>query len=436
MALRARDRLVAALSALSVATTLGARPGWAAEDPQTLAPKKRLALWAPRDPALARSLLGSLAAEELRAPIPEAESAFWLGASAPVPPQPPLAEIKQAVDRARRAFQRFRLEETSKGLSAADQGLEAWRGLPEALDLERDVLADLVSLAHAEREEARLDQALARYAARFPGEGPPPRAPWPPALTERLGRQPTPGPATLVVRANAEGARVWLDGRPIGTAPLTLTQLTEGPHRVVVEAQRMMRFDKVVAASGAQPTELDAKLQPDLGPELAKASLERGLSPLLLERLRAVLLRAGIDEVLLAERAGPGARYALVNNEVGPPRSAQSLTLDGPAVEQALRTLFHGPEGPAGEVAPWWSYAALGAGVGVAAIGLGFRVSAASQERDFTANHGALTQVGAAAQLDAVDTAATRGSVLVGLGVGVAVVSAGYLVYRWLGDGP
>ena len=434
--MRARDRLVAALTALSVATTLGAAPAGAAEDPQVTSPQKRLAVWAPRDPALARAVLGSLAAEGGRAPIPEAESAFWLGATAPIPPKPPLGEIKQAVDRARRAFQRFRLDETAKGLSAADQGLEAWRGLPEALDLERDVLGDLVSLAHAERDELRLDQALARYAARFPSEGPPPRAPWPPALTERLSRQPTPRPTTLVVRANTDGARVWLDGRPIGSAPLTLTQIPEGPHRVVVEAQRMMRFEITIQTSGAAPAELDAKLQPDLGPELAKASLERGLSPVLLERLRAVLLRARVDEVLLAERAGAGARYALVNNEVGAPRTSQSESLEGPAIEQALRALFHGPDGPGAGIGPWWGYAALGAGVGVAAIGVGFRLSAASMERDFTVNHAALTQVGAAAQLDAVDTAATRGSVLLGLGLGLAVASAGFLVYRWLGDAP
>jgi len=425
--------LVATLTALSVAATLGA-PAWAAEDPHP-PPPKRLAVWAPRDPALARALLEGLAAEGARAPLPEAESAFWLGAIAPIPPKPPLAEIKQAVDRARRAFQRFRLDETSKGLAAADQGLQAWAGLPEALDLERDVLGDLVSLAHAERDEARLDQALARYAARFPGEGPPPRAPWPPALSERLSRQPTPRPATLVVRANAEGARVWLDGRPIGSAPLTLTQVPEGPHRVVVEAQRMMRLDSSVLTSAAAPTELDAKLQPDLGPELAKASLERGLSPVLLERLRAVLRRAAIDEVLLAERAGPGARYALVTHEVGALRTSQSEGLAGPEIEQALGALFHGPGGPAAGAAPWWSYAGLGLGVGTAAIGVGFRLSAASMEQDFTTNHGALTQVGAAAQLDAVDTAATRGSVLVGLGLGLAVASAGYLVYCWLGDG-
>ncbi|MFO0724973.1 MAG: PEGA domain-containing protein [Myxococcota bacterium] len=395
---------------------------------------ERWAIWAPRAPDLARAVASAIPAEAVERAVDPDEAELWFGARAPVPPSPPLAEIKQAVDRARRAFQRFRLDETAKNLSAADEGLAAWRGLPEALDLERDVLSDQVSLAHAERDESRLEQALARFAARFPGEGPPPKSAWPPALTERLARQAEPRPATLIVRANAPAARVWIDGRPLGTAPLTLTQLGAGTHRVVLEAERTIRFDQTLLLSPQETKELECKLRPDLGPALAKADLHRPLPPALLDRVRSVLAAARLDGVILAD-SGPTEVVLLALRPSGTLGEGRADSPE-PAL---LRAAFLGAVGRGGSALgapPWWSYAALGTGVALTAFGVGFRAAAGGLEGDFLQNHASFTQVAAAERLDAIDSNAARGTALLVTGAAVILGAAGFMTYRLLAGDP
>lgn len=68
------------------------------------------------------------------------------------------------------------------------------------------------------------------------------------AAAKPVPRDETRGRAGLMIQSQPSGGRVFLDGSPVGTTPLTLTRLTVGKHDVRIERQGYKPWSRVVTA--------------------------------------------------------------------------------------------------------------------------------------------------------------------------------------------
>lgn len=168
-----------------------------------------------------------------------------------------------------------RTEERSPGPAAAPPGRAPfpWPGL--AGSLAAAVLAALLTHAALGIGPASPSAALAATPAASPAPvqptPEPPPAPDAPAVTPREGRPPgkrpvaaaeAPAPrgaAQLVVRAAPDGV-VYVDGKPVGTTPLTTSEVPAGPHVVEVRLGGHDTARREVVL-GRGPTELSFQLQ-------------------------------------------------------------------------------------------------------------------------------------------------------------------------------
>jgi hypothetical protein len=88
------------------------------------------------------------------------------------------------------------------------------------------------------------------------------------ATARSTGSPPPPPPATvgasvgaLTVDSRPDGARVFLDGKLVGTTPLSLPQIAEGEHAVRLERDGYRRWSSSVRVAGGQRQRVAASLE-------------------------------------------------------------------------------------------------------------------------------------------------------------------------------
>ncbi|MHB1132637.1 MAG: DUF3048 domain-containing protein [Chloroflexota bacterium] len=134
---------------------------------------------------------------------------------------------------------------------------------------------------------------------------------------------PTVTTGIVEVRSQPGGAAIIFDGKPVGSAPLTLDGLAAGRHQLRVGLPLYAEHSQVIDLAAGETVHVEARLQPLPG-SLAIASTppqatvfldgqERGQTPLVLEALTAgehelKLVRKGYVELQRKVTIGPNAR--------------------------------------------------------------------------------------------------------------------------------
>lgn len=361
-------------------------------------------------------------------------SAFVLPPSPPPPAAPPIKAIKAALRRASTAFGSFDLDEAKRRLAEAQALLAPHSRSSPVLELEREAAVLDVTLAHAARDDRRLDAALSAYAQRFPGAGPPARTPWPPTLVARLAKKAPPREASLAIKTTPPGAELALDGEDVGRSPATITQLVAGSHRVLAAAPGRIAVEQTVELEAGAGAVLELELALDLGAALAAIPPGAPLPPDLAAAVRSATGRPQAS-LLLVEARDAGA---LLSRQDGAEVTARARSpRRTPADLRAALDGVLGPRlvdpavapAPAGAGPPTWAWIALGASVATAGAGIGTRVSAVSVEHELISRQGVLTQAAAFDIQSDAETRAAVGTALVVLGATVATCVAAWLVY-------
>lgn len=355
------------------------------------------------------------------------------------PPTPDLRPAKRGLRRAAKAFSAFRLPEASRHLAEAKEHLAPWEGTPEARELVKQRMALEVSLAHAERDELRVQRALEAFARSFPEEEPR-EGTWPPALVAQLKRLTPPRHATLQVESNPSGV-AYVDGVRACSTPCAVEGLTEGEHRVVIEAELHFRRDERVVVNAASPAQLRVDLDPDLSRRLSTLDLDAPLPPDLTRLLALLASAQGVDLVILGTPLGRGARVRRLDTGARTSPSTIEVivlpALDDATVDRGLEQLITGftaePSASSGggfEV-PLWAWIAAGAGAAAATTGIVLRIDAAGATGDFEARQAELTQAEAFDLRDSAEQEQMSGTILIGVGA-AAIAGVG----AWLLFGP
>ncbi len=395
------------------------------------APPELLVVTVGAQPGMAETLLAGVAAR------PEARDdvrlRLFVAPSPPPPPEaPPLRGIKAALKRAGAAFGEFELDEAKRRLAEAHGLLAPHVRSPAVLELEREALTLDVTLAHAARDDRRLEAAIEAYAQRFPGAQPPGRTAWPPAVLARLAKKTPPREASITIKTTPPGAALALDGEDVGVSPATVTQLVAGAHRLRAEVPGRIPADTTVEIDAGASAVVEVALPLDLSAALASAPVAAALTAEVAEAVRAA---AGAPEASLVLVGAAGAGATLVRQD-GPAIVARAtvarrqpaelaVALDGLLGPRAAPT----PAVVASAGPPTWAWLALGAGVASVGAGIGVRVSAVSVEHELISREGALTQTEAfSIQADAEARAAV-GTALLVLGAAVASGVGAWLWY-------
>ncbi|MCC7386722.1 MAG: PEGA domain-containing protein [Deltaproteobacteria bacterium] len=355
------------------------------------------------------------------------------------PPTANLRPARRGLRRASKAFSAFRLPEASRHLAEAKETLAPWEGTPEARELVKQCMTLEVSLAHAERDELRVQRALEAFARSFPEEEPREGA-WPPALVAQLKRLTPPRHATLQVESNPSGV-AYVDGVRACSTPCAVEGLSEGEHRVVIEAELHFRRDERVVVSAAAPAQLRVDLDPDLSRRLSTLDLDAPLPPNVAELLTQLASAQGVELIILGTPLGAGARLRRL--DIGGRTSASAVevivlpSLEDATIDRGLEQLITGfaaepsvASGGAFEV-PVWAWIAAGAGAAAATTGIVLRIDAAGATGDFEARQAELTQAEAFDLRDGAEQEQMSGTILIGVGA-AAIAGVG----AWLLFGP
>ena len=166
----------------------------------------------------------------------------------------------------------------------------------------------------------------------------------------------------LQVRSEPAGARIIVDGTPMGKTPLTVTELAPGEHTVTLESEAGSVTQKVVIEAGV-PSSLVVPLGPAAG-----AALSGWLSvtaPIVVELYEQgqLLGTSGIDRIML-----PAGRHQIevVSEPLGY-RETRTLTVTPGRVSSMTVTL---PKGTVSlNAVPWASVSIDGENVGDTPIG-------------------------------------------------------------------
>ena len=166
----------------------------------------------------------------------------------------------------------------------------------------------------------------------------------------------------LQVRSEPAGARIIVDGTPMGKSPLTVTELAPGEHTVTLESEAGSVTQKVMIAAGT-PASLVVPLGPPSG-----AALSGWLSvtaPLVVELYEhgQLLGTSGIDRIML-----PSGRHEIevVSEPLGY-RETRTLTVTPGRVSSMTVTL---PKGTVSlNAVPWASVSIDGENIGDTPIG-------------------------------------------------------------------
>jgi hypothetical protein len=395
------------------------------------------------DPAAAPALnmveavsRGVAARPELRALEP-ARARFLFAHPAPEPRGAAQRQAQALLDQADEQLRSFQVPGAKKALAQATELLAPDLGLSPTVALDQRRLALAVAVAHAERDERALEVALDAYAARF-DQAPPKAGTWPPDLVRRLASLAARPRSTLKVVTDPPG-EVFVDGRKVGTSPLTLEDLPVGRHRVEAKAPDCFPLDAWVETGSAKVAELRMELPPAVVVRLARLPAEGPLPTGLRDEVAAAAARGGAAWVALVTAAKDGkASVRLVEARpggrqhgpvlAGAPRMAFDLAWDtrdevtapGPARARTLTP---------------WALSAAGAGVAAAAAGVAVRLWAKDTQDPLQTRRGALTQAEAYAIQDKAEDRAILGTVLIGAGAALVAGAAGLFTFDLVSGG-
>ena len=391
-------------------------------------------------PALHKAVRGALGRRPHILLASEDAERRWFQGEGPAEPGPAIKTAEKWIRRAQKAFREFRLDDAKKAIRRADAALEPWRGHPNARDLDRAHLVLAVSIAHAQRDEAGLEEGLSSYARRFGHEGAPPESGWPPDLSERLSKLTHFGQEVLHVLSNPS-AEVFLDGRRVGVTPLTLADLEPGPHRVILRAEGFHAADVPVHVEPNKPAKLELELNPKLQDRLASIAPS---GPVLRET-RAALKNAlpSVTALVLVSRLEETVvlrRLSLATESQPEHREVKLEALDDASFDEAIDALFAellaGPTKPGRPFdVPVWAYVSGGLGLSAVIVGTALRLSASGDQSDLATNLGSLSQAEAFEARDDAAGKAEAGTVFIGAGATVLVGTATYLLFDWLSGG-
>lgn len=372
--------------------------------------------------------------------VEDATERRWFSSSAPAAPGPALKTAEKYLRRAQKAFREFRLDDAKKAVRRTDAALEPWRGHPDARDVDRAHLVLGISIAHAQRDAEGLEEGLSAYARRFGHEGPPPESGWPPDLSDRLTELTRFGNEVLHVIIQPP-ALVFLDGRRVGTTPLTLADLEPGPHRIVARADGYFPLDVPVHVEAGKAATLELELAPRLSERLPQVSASGPLPVELRDALRAALPGAPI--LVLASRASNRIVLRRLDLARDGDREHREVTLDeleSQPLDEALAALFSdlagSTPGQAGTYSvPTWAFVSGGLGLAAVGVGTALRLSAASDQSELATGLAGLTQVEAYAAREDAEDKADVGTLFIGTGAAVLLGTAGYVLFDWLTGG-
>ncbi len=318
--------------------------------------------------------------------------------------------VLEARVRLERAFERFRELEATAALDLTAQvtaQLSAASQSPGAIGMmaEAHLLAGAIFLARGrvDAAQARLRRALQLA----PDIRAPPTRYAPRVRAELAALRGDPGPrSTLVVELiePAPDAEVFVDGRPVGRAPLRLIDLPAGRHLVRITAPERQSFHTTIQLTPTRSAVVRARLPVD--PEVAQIADVKswlGVPEARREVMALLARRAESDSVLLAELRIGGVRDATATATRAvvlrlDERPAQRVPLTRLDVEAGIQALLQcAPERnpstlapallpwpapktatrPMVEPPPWWTKPWVWAAFAVIAVGAAGAVAAA-----------------------------------------------------------
>jgi hypothetical protein len=342
-----------------------------------------------------------------------------------------LRAAQKYLKQASASFSSFDLVEAQKNVNKAKSMLVDWVGLKEAVEADRDRLQLAIAIAHAQRDEAHLKEAIAEYAVRFPNEPPPPAGLWPPDLQNRLRSASSESGTVLNVRSEPHGT-VYIDGREVGTSPVRLGALPQGQHRAEVFLANFFPTDAWVETIPRKESFLDFKLYPDLSSRLRKLKPDQPVPQDLIETVRTLSKAMGLSTIIVAALSKEG-KLMLRKVDLASASQGESVLGDNTpeganlAVAQVYEPGDRAQASSARGTIPTWAW--IGAGTGVAAIGAGvvMRMVSVSTAHELDLKQGALTQAEAFSIRDRAEGQANQGAALLGLGVAAIAGIAGWV---------
>jgi hypothetical protein len=70
------------------------------------------------------------------------------------------------------------------------------------------------------------------------------------------------GPASLVIVSRPSGAQVFVNGRPVGTTPVSMADVPAGSHEIRIELAGFNRWVTTVDAKAGNAARVAASLEP------------------------------------------------------------------------------------------------------------------------------------------------------------------------------
>lgn len=343
-------------------------------------------------------------------------------------PKIPKKTIKRLLGKAENSLGSFQLKAAETNFARASEKLMPFVGLraTEKLDLWR--LQVGVAIAHTQRNDAQLKALLAEYALRH-SKAKPPKL-WPPDLV-RSAQEAAPGAGGDIIVKTTPPGKVYIDGREVGTSPLTVKGLPAGRHRVEVVAPGYFEVDAWARSAPRASQTVKLQLKPALSSALAAS---KSVDPALQDTLLKAMETEKINLLFLA-RPGPKLTLRfLERTEKGPKLSSPIQVDNSPTgvkfgIEQ-LMTARRGPDSTGG--APAWAWVGAGGGAVAVGVGVAMRLLAVSTQNNYESQQGAITQVRAFELQDRANVQATSGAVLLGVGSAALAGFAGWLVFESL----
>jgi hypothetical protein len=236
-----------------------------------------------------------------------------------------LARVRELTDRAKEAYAGFEYERALAELEAIDRVLLDREPTPTTVELlaERHLLAGVVHEGRGRQTDARRAFQLVHHLdpqLRSLDSGT-----YRPQVVKLFAQALAADDRRVSLRVTSEpdGARVWLDGRAIGEAPLELRLASSGAHWVVASAPGHRTRGRLVELDPAEPqSQLTLALKARAPAENAIA-LRRALSASGEREQRAAELAraAGVDVLVLVRTRGGQVEGAAID-----PRHPNGLT--------------------------------------------------------------------------------------------------------------
>ena len=354
------------------------------------------------------------------------EDERWaLGGRRPVDAQPRLARGSAALDRAEGHLAMLRIEKAARDLALANRAIDAIAGRPEAKALDLRRLVTTVSVAHARRDFAWQERALAALAYRHGRDVDVPS--WSPDLQDKLRTVVLGDLHGVQVETEPLEADVFVGGRlRCRRSPCEL-EMPSGEHHLMVEAPRYLRRDLSVEVAGPQAVRLE--LQLDLGPRLAQVSALETLPEKLVDDVRTWAQGLELTSVVFAEARGASLRLRRLDVRKGLGGIVELVNEPSEAAVARLDAVAPSTRAEA------WTPVAWGVGAtGVAALGVGIalRLVAVGTQNDVRSRRDSLSQVEAFRLQDRAESEALAGGIMIGVGAAAVV---GSLALGWWAEG-